>query len=92
MALHSEIGWDTVLAVEVYKIDLVTTDCICLAYQTSDGWREINETSDDWEESLDAFESNLPGFPLREKWLHKVTFPAFEPNHKRLWTRSEEAE
>jgi hypothetical protein len=79
--------WDSVLAVETFKRDLLTVDCICLAFQTNQGWIEINEDMKGWENLLDAVKDKLPGFPSREKWWDKVMLPPFATNHLKLWNQ-----
>jgi len=80
-------SWDSILAVEAFKRDTFTVDCICLALETPTGWIEINEEMNGCGGFLGALESSIPGFPRRDKWWHEVAFPAFEENHMRLWTR-----
>jgi hypothetical protein len=80
-------SWDTVLAVDTFKRDFFMVDCICLAFETPDGWIEVNEDMEGWGEFLTAVESRLDGFPSQHGWLRKVMVPAFEANHARLWTK-----
>ncbi len=79
--------WDAVSTVDTFKRDQFTVDCICLAFETPDGWIEVNEDMNGWGEFLDAVELSLPGFPPQEKWWRKVMVPAFETNHATLWKR-----
>ena len=93
LTMENETGsisflWDSVSAVDTFKRDLVYMDCICLAFQTDDGWIEVNEGMKGWgNKFLTAVESKLPGFPPQETWLDKVALPPFETNHSRLWNR-----
>ncbi|MBN2473827.1 MAG: hypothetical protein JXB62_04425 [Pirellulales bacterium] len=81
--------WRDVLMVDTFKRDYLTVDCICLAFETPDGWIEVNEDMKGWPEFLQAVEPNLPGFPSQEKWWHEVMIPVFEINHSTLWKRVE---
>jgi hypothetical protein len=83
-----QFSWDEVLAVDAFKRDYFAVDCICLAFQTPDGWIETNEEMNGWSDFLSFTESRLPGFPPREVWWRNVAFPAFAPNHSRLWTKT----
>lgn len=94
LTIENEAGsfsflWDSVLAVDTFKRDYGTTDCICLAFETPDGWFEVNEEMKGWSEFLDVVESRLVGFPPFKSWWRKVAFPAFEANHERLWTKGQ---
>jgi len=80
-------SWDSVLAVDSFKRDLFIVDCICLAFQTDDGWSEINEDMEGWDGFLKSAELKLPGFPPFGNWWVKVMLPPFETSHSRLWTR-----
>jgi hypothetical protein len=80
--------WESVSAVDTFKLDLWSFDCICLSFKTPDGWIEVNEHMKGWDDFLDVAESSLPGFPPHEKWWKKVAFPPFETNQSTLWTRT----
>jgi len=88
----NEIGavtfpWNSVSVVDTFKRDCFIFDCICLSFETPDGWVEVNEDMKGWGEFLDAVELSLSGFPPQKDWWSKVVIPAFETNHLRLWTR-----
>ena len=82
--------WKDVSTADTFKRDYLTVDCICLAFETPNGWIEVNEDMKGWCEFIDAAESKLQGFPPREKWWQKVMIPAFETNHATLWKRGEQ--
>jgi len=95
LTLENETGsvsfpWSDVSTVDTFKRDYFTVDCICLAFETPDGWIEVNEDMKGWGAFLDAVEVRLPGFPPQEKWWRKVMLPAFETNQATLWTRGEQ--
>ena len=94
LTMENETGsvsfpWESVSAVDTFKRDLLTVDCICLAFETPEGWIEVNEEMKGWGGFLEAVESSLRGFPSQEKWWRRVMIPAFETNHSRLWTKRE---
>ncbi len=80
-------AWDTVNVVDTFKRDLFNVDCICLAFETAEGWIEANEDMQGWRDFLAMVESSLPGFPPLASWYGKVMLPPFETNHARLWER-----
>jgi len=82
-------AWDTVSAVDVYKRDCLIVDCVCLAFETPDGWYELNEDMTGWDVLLDKLERQLREFPAPSEWWQKVVIPAFTASHLRLWTRTE---
>jgi len=80
-------SWEAVLAVDTFKRDLFTVDGVCLAFQTTKGWIEVNEDMKGWHDFLGAAERHLDSFPAVSSWLGKVTVPAFKTNHARLWQK-----
>ena len=80
--------WDTVGADDTFKRDLFSGDCICLAFETAEGWIEVNEDMTGWRDFLAMVEFSLPEFPALESWYGKVMLPPFETNHARLWERT----
>ena len=92
LTLENETGsltfsWDSVLAVDTFKRDFFTVDCICLAFETKDGWIEVNEDMKGWGDFLPAVASRLTGFPEQGKWWREVMLPPFATKHARLWTK-----
>jgi hypothetical protein len=92
LTMENETGsvsflWDSVSAVDTFKRDQLTVDCICMAFQTDDGWIEVNEDMKDWDSFLKAVELRFPGFPPQKAWWGEVILPPFETKHSRLWTR-----
>jgi hypothetical protein len=81
-------SWNSVSKVKTFKRDLCTFDCICLAFETPDGWVEFNEDMQGWSNLLDQLQSHLPGFPPQQDWWPKVMQPAFATNERQLWTRT----
>jgi hypothetical protein len=77
--------WNSVSAIETFKRDFFSIDCICLAFETSEGWIEINEDMKGWHEFLRVVENRYAGFPELPSWYRKVMLPPFKANHTRLW-------
>jgi hypothetical protein len=81
-------SWNSVSNVKTFKRDLYIVDCICLAFETPDGWIELNEDMQGWNNFLGELQSRLPGFPPRQEWWPKVMQPAFATNERQLWTKA----
>lgn len=93
LTMENEIGevafrWDDVKTVKTFKRDYFSVDCICLAFETPDGWIEVNEDMKPFGPFLDAVERALPGFPPQTDWWIQVMKPAFAPNERELWKRN----
>ena len=53
LTMENETGsvafaWESVSAVDTFKRDYFTVDCICLAFETPRGWIEVNEDMKGW--------------------------------------------
>ena len=95
LTMENETGegsfrWDEVTIVKTFKRDYFSVDCICLAFETSKGWFEVNEDMKSFGAFLDAVESHLPGFPPQKDWWREVMLPAFATNEKELWKKKME--
>jgi hypothetical protein len=84
----SELRWCDVEEVHAYKLDLFATDLICLAFKKSgpEKYYEIHEEMAGYHDLLEVIPGHLPKFNLN--WVLDVAFPAFEANHRTVWTRS----
>jgi len=83
----AELPWGEVEEVLGYRVDLYTTDLICLAFKKSgtNAYYEINEEMSGYHDLLEMLPSRLPKFTMA--WL--LTSPAFETKHHIIWRRSE---
>jgi hypothetical protein len=93
LTMENETGeesfrWDAVTKVKTFKRDQYTVDCICLAFETPDGWFEVNEDMKPFGPFLHAVERSLPGFPPQKDWWREVMLPAFATNERELWERN----
>lgn len=75
------------MTVRAFNRDQFSVDCICLAFETVDGWTEVNEDMKGFGGCLDAVEAALPGFPAKKDWWWEVMLPPFAPNERDLWKR-----
>lgn len=81
------VRWSDVLSVTAFKHDLLTYDNICLAFETADGWVEVHEEMQGYDELIEAAERHLPSFPVRLEWYGDVMLPPFETCERVLWVR-----
>jgi hypothetical protein len=81
----AEVRWSEVSRIETYKLDLVTTDCICLSFEFRDG-RPPVQISEEWAGFADLFQPMSLAFPsILRDWYFEVMLPAFETNHRVLY-------
>ena len=92
LTMENETGedsfrWEVVISVKTFKRDQFNVDCICLAFETPEGWFEVNEDMKPFGPFLEAVERHLPGFPPQKEWWMQVMKPAFAPNERELWKK-----
>jgi hypothetical protein len=74
----STVRWADVSRIQTYKLDLVTTDCICLLFEFASGLAPI-QVSEEWLGFADLFGPLSKAFPsISESWYVDVMTPAFE--------------
>jgi hypothetical protein len=84
----ASIRWDQVLAIRAYKLDLITTDCVCLAFQIAeDTWWEINEEDEGFDAVREQMGKRFPGIPAM--WFMDLACPAFIANPTVLYPQYE---
>ena len=82
------VHWPKVSKIETYKLDLVTTDCICLLFEQFDGVAPV-QVSEEWSGFTELFGPLLDVFPsIPKDWYVEVMKPAFERNHRVLYETS----
>jgi hypothetical protein len=87
--IETEINWNDVKEVFVFKRDLYVVDQICMAFVTSgDLSIEINEEMGGWDELVHKLPEYLPGCKSFEAWFLDVMQPAFETNLTKLYQRN----
>ena len=75
--------WPDVREIVTFKRDLLTTDCVCLAFRRgeSDIYAEVNEEIPGFVALVVELPHRFAGIP--PDWFNKVTQPPFATN----WTR-----
>ena len=82
--LKEEIDWNEVKEIRVFKRDLLTYDCICIAFDLkNDTTFEIDEEIEGYQETFKVLLETFKG--IKEDWFFDVAFPAFETNMKTIW-------
>jgi hypothetical protein len=79
------VRWSEVKEVFAFKLDLLTTDCICLGFRVSDAgdYCRVDEEMPGYAELVEAMPRALPG--CKEDWWSPVAFPAFATNLTTVW-------
>ena len=79
------IRWREVSRIRTYKLDLLTTDAICLLFELGPGVKPV-QVSEEWAGFADIFPRLREQFPtLAEDWYLTVMQPAFERNEAVLF-------
>jgi hypothetical protein len=68
------VPWEAIRRITAYKLDLLTTDCVCLALATDEIVLEFHEEMPGWADLVSAVEARFPGIP--STWQMDVAFPA----------------
>lgn len=83
-----QIDWSQVLEIFAFKIDLLTTDCICLGFRISNGG-DYFRVSEEMQGYRDLVKKIGEVFPDHDKeWWSRVAFPAFATNYTRIWGKA----
>jgi hypothetical protein len=76
--------WDEITRIRTYKVDLVTTDCICLLFERAAA--EPLQVSEEWNGFVDLMEMMRERFPtIPSDWYEAVMQPPFERNETTLF-------
>ena len=82
------VRWRDIARIHTYKVDLVTTDCICLLFEFIGG-RSPLQVSEEWSGFADLFVPLGDAFPsIPADWYVEVMKPAFETNRRILYEAS----
>jgi hypothetical protein len=86
-----EIRWASVTRIHTYKLDLYTTDCICLVFELDDGREplQIHEELEGFREIFGPLERAFPSLPA--DWYLTAMANAFEANYRVLYERAPRA-
>jgi len=81
----ASVRWSNVLRVHTYKVDLATTDCICLLFEFKDDTAPV-QVSEEWTGFAELFGPLCTAFPsISPEWYAEVMTPAFETKHRVLY-------
>jgi len=84
----ASVRWQNVLRVHTYKVDLATTDCICLSFEFNNGAAPVR-VSEEWAGFAELFAPLAAAFPtIPPGWYAEVMTPAFKANHRVLYDAS----
>jgi hypothetical protein len=79
------VTWRHVTRIETYKVDLFTTDCICLLFEQG-GVADPIQVSEEWAGFTELFEPLHRAFPdMTKSWYADVMKPAFVENRTVLY-------
>lgn len=79
-------NWRDLEAAFAYKIDMYTTDAVCLDLFWDDGRRlSLSEEMPCWQNFMLALEKNMPAIP--QSWYLKITVPVFETSFTVLFDK-----
>lgn len=81
------VNWTEIERIEAYKLDLVTTDCICTRITYSDKQLVLTEGMQGWQEFTEASNKFLTG--VKDSWYGKVMTPPFESNLMTIYERGD---
>lgn len=76
--------WDDVDRIQAYKLDLITTDDVCLEFVAKGLSYTVDEETPGWDSLLQTLAQR---FALAESWAEIITDPPFATNRSVLWDR-----
>jgi hypothetical protein len=81
---EAAVRWDEITRIRTYKVDLRTTDCICLMFERA-GTAPV-QVSEEWNGFVDLMEMMRERFPaIPADWYEAVMQPPFERNETTLF-------
>jgi len=81
----ASVRWSEVTSIRTYKLDLLTTDCICLLFELHNEKPPV-QVSEEWSGFADMFEALARAFPgIPRDWYMEVMSPAFETKGRVLY-------
>lgn len=82
---EASVRWADVARIQAYKLDLLTTDCICLLFEFAPGRAPV-QVSEEWSGFEDLFGPLAARFPaIPESWYADIMTPAFAMNRTVLF-------
>jgi hypothetical protein len=77
-SVAASVRWRDVTRIQAYKLDLVTTDCICLLFEFGPGRASV-QLPEEWPGFQELFGPLAQRFPaIPESWYVDIMTPAFE--------------
>ncbi|MES2352794.1 MAG: hypothetical protein V4568_00095 [Pseudomonadota bacterium] len=90
-SLVGYVRWNEVERIQAYKVDLLTTDCICLLFEFRVGKTSI-QVSEEWQGFAELFTPMSASFPsIPPNWYLDVMTPAFERKQTILYASTHAA-
>ena len=84
-AVVGSVRWTDVGRIQTYKIDLMTTDCICLLFESRSGQAPL-QVSEEWKGFSELFDALTTAFPsIPPNWYREVMTPAFQTKRTVLY-------
>jgi hypothetical protein len=84
-AVIRSVRWADVAKIQTYKLDLLTTDCICLLFESMSGQPPV-QVSEEWKGFSALFNPLTAAFPsIPRNWYTEVMTPAFETKQTVLY-------
>src|SRR5882757_1198734 len=84
--LHS-IKWADIERLQAYKVDLMTTDEICMYITYNNKWIMITEDTSGWYKFIERLQSSLPD--ITDKWEATVLKSPFEYDLTTIYERAD---
>lgn len=82
-----DINWNEINKLTAYKLDLLTTDEICLFVQAENGKQfQITESTKGWFQFTKKVKEKFPN--ISENWEVEIANPAFERKETELYDRN----
>lgn len=86
--IKASVAWRDIVRIQAYKLDLVTTDCICLLFEFGEDRAPV-QVSEEWPGFVDLFGPLVERFPtISESWYLDIMTPAFEAKRTVLFDSS----
>jgi len=87
-AIIASVRWAEVARIQAYKLDLVTTDCICLLFEFTSPSASL-QVSEEWMGFNEIFSPLTQHFPaIPESWYEDIMMPPFEEKRTVLYDAS----
>lgn len=81
----SQVRWSDVKEIFAFKLDLLTTDCVCVGIRVTDtgDYYKVNEEMPGYSDLVAEMQRVFPDY--NKEWWLQVAFPAFATNFTPVW-------